>query len=76
MPRSHQRSDVGEGGDGGCMVVFGELGWSRGVAAERIAADVRIWAEGGGLGGHHASDCAPDTSVATFTPRSSPFDQK
>ena len=26
MPRSHQRSDVGEGGDGGCMVVFGELG--------------------------------------------------
>ena len=46
------------------------------VAAERIAADVRTWAEGGGLGGHHASDCAPDTSVATFTPRSSPFDQK
>jgi hypothetical protein len=26
MPRSHQRSDVGEGGDGGCMVVLGELG--------------------------------------------------
>lgn len=43
---------------------------------QRIAADVRTWAEGGGLGGHHASDCAPDTSVATFTPRSSPFDQK
>ena len=47
MPRSHQRSDVGEGGDGGCMVVFGELGTSAG--GPRVTGLVRDPLPDGGV---------------------------